>query len=180
MLRKNDIQIILSSINASLQELGRQKELSDKSRKKLSGILGDIDELSSLMNIPPGREASGSLASDTVPGEVGYTSSLDKEFLDKAVNVIENELSDPAFSTNEFCRAIGMSRTSVYNKIKTLTGQGPNDFIRIIRLKKARELLLLRKHTVAEVAIIVGFSDAKYFSTSFKKQFGVSPSKIKG
>lgn len=119
------------------------------------------------------------LASDAALDEVGYTSSLDKEFLDKAVEVIENELSNPEFSINEFCRAIGMSRTSVYNKIKTLTDQGPNDFIRIIRLKKAKELLALRKHTVAEVSAITGFSDAKYFSTSFKKQFGVSPSKIK-
>jgi biotin operon repressor len=47
--------------------------------------------------------------------------SPDKEFLDKAVEMIENELSNPAFSINDFCRAIGMSRTSVYNKIKTLT-----------------------------------------------------------
>lgn len=119
------------------------------------------------------------LASDTDFDDMSYTNSLDKEFLDKAVEVIEKELSNPEFSINEFCRAIGMSRTSVYNKIKTLTDQGPNDFIRIIRLKKAKELLTSRKHTIAEVSVMVGFSDSKYFSTSFKKQFGVSPSKVK-
>lgn len=119
------------------------------------------------------------LSSDSALNTMSYTNSLDKEFLDRAVEVIENELSNPEFSINEFCRAIGMSRTSVYNKIKTLTDQGPNDFIRIIRLKKAKELLTAKKHTVAEVSAIVGFSDSKYFSTSFKKQFGVSPSKIK-
>ncbi|MDR1403912.1 MAG: AraC family transcriptional regulator [Tannerellaceae bacterium] len=161
MLGKDDIPALIRRIGASLQELSKQKELSGKSRKKLCGILEDIDRLLSL--------------TDTPAGEV----SLDEEFLRKAIEVVENELSNPEFSIPEFCRTIGMSRTSVYTKIKALTGQGPGEFIRIIRLKRARDLLALRKHTVGEVSVIVGFSDAKYFSTSFKKQFGVSPSKIK-
>ena len=94
------------------------------------------------------------------------------------MNVFEEELSDSEFSINDFCRMLGMSRTSVYNKIKTLTGQGPNDFIRIVRLNKAKELLVSRKYSIGEVANMVGFSDPKYFSTCFKKQFGTSPSKI--
>ena len=82
---------------------------------------------------------------DAQPEETDYTSQLDKEFLDKVMKVIEEELSDSEFSINDFCRMLGMSRTSVYNKIKTLTGQGPNDFIRIVRLNKAKELLVSRK-----------------------------------
>lgn len=78
------------------------------------------------------------LAMDAQPEETDYTSQLDKEFLDKVMKVIEEELSDSEFSINDFCRMLGMSRTSVYNKIKTLTGQGPNDFIRIVRLNKAK------------------------------------------
>jgi len=117
--------------------------------------------------------------SDEKPLEqADYVNELDKEFLDKAILIIEKELNNPDFSINEFCRELAMSRTSVYNKIKTLTGQGPNDFIRIIRLNKAKELLKTKKYAISEVATIVGFSDAKYFSTIFKKQFGVSPSKI--
>ena len=118
------------------------------------------------------------LAMDAQPEETDYTSQLDKEFLDKVMKVIEEELSDSEFSINDFCRMLGMSRTSVYNKIKTLTGQGPNDFIRIVRLNKAKELLVSRKYSIGEVANMVGFSDPKYFSTCFKKQFGTSPSKI--
>ena len=118
------------------------------------------------------------LAMDAYPEETDYTSQLDKEFLDKVMKVIEEELSDSEFSINDFCRMLGMSRTSVYNKIKTLTGQGPNDFIRIVRLNKAKELLVSRKYSIGEVANMVGFSDPKYFSTCFKKQFGTSPSKI--
>ncbi|MDH6358882.1 ATP-binding protein [Parabacteroides sp. PF5-9] len=109
--------------------------------------------------------------------EVSYSNQLDKEFLDKAIIIIEQEMSNPDFSINEFCKALGMSRTSVYNKIKTLTDQAPNDFIRIIRLNKAKELLKTKKYSISEISLMVGFADPKYFSTSFKKQFGHSPSK---
>jgi AraC-like DNA-binding protein len=71
-----------------------------------------------------------------------------------------------------------MSRSSVYNKIKTLTGTGPNDVIRLVRLSRAKELLSRRPYPIAEVAEKVGFADPKYFSTCFKKEYGISPSKI--
>ena len=71
-----------------------------------------------------------------------------------------------------------MSRTSVYNKIRAITGQSVNEFIRIVRLNKSKELLSTKMYNVSEVAYMVGFSDPKYFSTCFKKQFGVSPSKF--
>jgi len=118
------------------------------------------------------------LSAETGLEEINYSNQLDKEFLDKAIELIEAELSNPEFSINDFCRALGMSRTSAYNKIKTLTNQGPNDFIRIIRLNKARELLKSKRYSIGEVSVMVGFSDPKYFSTSFKKQFGISPSKV--
>lgn len=112
------------------------------------------------------------------PEETDYTSQLDKEFMEKVMETIHKELDNTELSINDFCQMLNMSRTSVYNKIKTLTGQGPNDFIRIVRLNKSKELLLTRRYTIAEVATLVGYSDPKYFSTSFKKQFGISPSKI--
>ncbi|MDR2450021.1 MAG: response regulator [Prevotellaceae bacterium] len=108
-----------------------------------------------------------------------YVNQLDKAFLDKAMQIVERELDNSDFSINEFCRNLAMSRTSVYNKLKALTNQAPNDFIRIIRLNKAKELLLSKKYTIAEVAYMVGFSDPKYFSVSFKKQFGCNPKDVK-
>ncbi|MDR1258455.1 MAG: DNA-binding response regulator [Tannerellaceae bacterium] len=118
------------------------------------------------------------LVSETGTDSMNYANQLDKDFLDKAINIIEKELVNPDFSISDFCRALGMSRTSVYNKIKTLTNQGPNDFIRIVRLNKAKKILKSRKYPIAEIAWMVGFSDPKYFSTCFKRQFGTSPSKI--
>ncbi len=118
------------------------------------------------------------LSAETNLNEIDYSSQLDKDFLDKAMEIIHTELSNPEFSINDFCRMLGMSRTSVYNKIKTLTDQSPNDFMRIIRLNNAKELLHSRKYSISEVSYMVGFSDPKYFSTCFKKQFGISPSKV--
>ncbi|MDR0507850.1 MAG: DNA-binding response regulator [Dysgonamonadaceae bacterium] len=110
--------------------------------------------------------------------ETSYTNDLDVEFLDRAIGIIEKELDNSEFSINEFCGLLAMSRTSVYNKLKSLTNQAPNDFIRIIRLNRAKDFLMSGKYTVSEVSYRVGFTDPKYFSTSFKKQFGISPSKI--
>ncbi|MDR1405887.1 MAG: response regulator [Prevotellaceae bacterium] len=108
-----------------------------------------------------------------------YVNRLDKAFLDKALQIVERELDNSDFSINEFCRNLAMSRTSVYNKLKALTNQAPNDFIRIIRLNKAKELLSSKRYTIAEVAYMVGFSDPKYFSVSFKRQFGFNPKDLK-
>ncbi len=87
-------------------------------------------------------------------------------------------MANSEYSINDFCREVGMSRTSFYNKIKVLTGTSPNDYIRIVRLNRARDLLSTRQYNVSEVSFMVGFSDPKYFSVCFKKQFGTSPSKI--
>jgi YesN/AraC family two-component response regulator len=106
------------------------------------------------------------------------TNRLDREFLDKALAIIYEEMSNADFSIVELGRRLAMSRTTTFNKIKTLTGQTPNEFIRIIRLNHAKELLLTHKYLINEVAFMVGFPDPKYFSTSFKRQFGISPSKI--
>lgn len=110
--------------------------------------------------------------------KVDYKSKLDKAFMDKVMGIIEERLSDSDFTINELCSKLAMSRTSVFNKIKALTGKSPNDVIKVMRLNKARELLLTRELNVGEVAFKVGFADPKYFSTCFKKQFGVSPNKV--
>ena len=74
------------------------------------------------------------------------------------------------------CNLLNMSRTSFYNKIKALTDQAPADYIRLIRLKHAAQLLKEQKHTITEISELTGFSDAKYFREVFKKHFDMSPS----
>lgn len=110
--------------------------------------------------------------------EGDYASQMDKVFLNKVINILNEELSNSEFSVDDLCRRLGVSRTVLYNKIKTLTGQPPSDFIKVVRLNKAKEILETHKYMISEVADMVGFSDPKYFSVCYKKQFGISPSKV--
>lgn len=102
---------------------------------------------------------------------------LDRQFIEKAVKLIEEHISEPEFNINEFNIAMSMSGSTLYRKIKGLTGMSPKEFIRNIRFKYACRLLLEKSSNISEVAYRVGFSDAKYFSLCFKKEFGMTPSK---
>ena len=109
---------------------------------------------------------------------VSEVNHMDKAFLDKVISVIKDNIDDAEFSIDGLSREMAMSRSSFFNKLKAVTGHNPNSFIRMIRLNSAVEMLREKKYTVAEVSYSVGFKDVKYFSTVFKKHFGVSPSKI--
>ncbi|MEL5895188.1 DNA-binding response regulator [Bacteroides sp. GD17] len=113
-----------------------------------------------------------------VLSKMEYKNRQDKELMDRVVAIIKERLLDSDFSINELCQELDMSRSTVYGKIKVLTGHGLNDLIKTVRLNEAYELLLSRELNVSEVAYRVGFSDPKYFSTCFKKQFGISPTKV--
>lgn len=110
--------------------------------------------------------------------EENYTNLLDKKFMDTILSIMESELGNSAFSVEEIGPRVGMSRTSLYNKLKALTGESPVSLLRIMRLNKAKELLEKPGNSLTDVAVAVGFSDAKYFGTCFKKQFGISPGKL--
>lgn len=104
------------------------------------------------------------------------SNELDQQFLDDITRMVEENISDPELSVNYLCQAMGMSRTSFYHKLKALVDLSPAEFIRTIRLKRARKLLLNPANNISEVAYSAGFSDAKYFSTIFKKYYNQSPS----
>ncbi len=142
----------------------------------------DLPELRlRLRNLLGNREKLRKALVDSEPTESALEecdNTLDREFLDKVHRVINDQIGNIDFSMADFCQELGMSRTSVYNKVRALTGRGPNDYIRIMRLNRAHELLLTKRYNVSEVSLMVGFADPKYFSTCFKKKFGVLPSKI--
>ena len=110
------------------------------------------------------------------PKDISIT-SLDEKFMTKALDIIEDHMGDSNFSVTEFSRLMGISRMQLYNKIVSLTGSTPLEFIRVLRLKRAAQLLTKSQLNVSEVAYQVGFNDPKYFSIQFKKEFRVSPSK---
>lgn len=99
-------------------------------------------------------------------------------FVDTVTKLLLNHISDSEFTIDRLCKEMAMSRTMFYVKLKSYTGKSPQEFIRIVRLERAA-VLLRSGHKVGNVAEEVGFDNAKYFSTVFKKYFGVSPSKYR-
>lgn len=103
-------------------------------------------------------------------------SSLDEKLINKALEYTETNISNPDFSVEELSRELGMSRVHLYKKLSSLTGKTPIEFIRVIRLKRAAQLLEESQMTVSEIAYEVGFNNPKYFRKYFKEEFGVLPS----
>jgi len=101
---------------------------------------------------------------------------LDEAFLKKAMSVMEEHLDDSQFSTDAFAREMCMSRSNLHLKMKALTGESTNEFIRRFRLRRALDLLKSGRYTVSEVSAMVGYGTPSYFATSFKKFFGSLPS----
>lgn len=103
------------------------------------------------------------------------STQMDEAFLRKAVALVEKNLDNTDYTVEQFSADLCMSRMNLYRKLQSLTGQKPSEFIRGIRLKKAAVLLAEHHLPVAEVADLVGFSTAGYFSKCFKEMFGVLP-----
>ncbi|MFY0599841.1 MAG: response regulator [Cyclobacteriaceae bacterium] len=100
----------------------------------------------------------------------------DQDFLDKAIAIIQKNISNSEFFVDDLGREMGLSRMQLYRKLKALIGQSANEFIRFIRLKRAAQLLDQGTLNISEITYEVGFNDLKYFRDCFKKQYGVSPS----
>ncbi|MBO9593997.1 MAG: response regulator [Niabella sp.] len=115
-------------------------------------------------------------ASKAIEPEKMTFNPLDEEFLKKAVALVEAQLDAYDFSVDKFSRALGMSRSSLYLKIKAITGESVTGFIKRIRFRKAVELMESKKYTMTEIAYMCGFNTPSYFSTAFKQFFGVMPS----
>lgn len=101
-------------------------------------------------------------------------------FLQKVRAVVEKNLSDADFEMPQLERALAMSRSQIFRKIKALTGKSPSLFIRSIRLHHGKQMLLNTTLTVSEIAYEVGFTSLNYFSDAFFEEFGERPMKLRG
>lgn len=104
--------------------------------------------------------------------------SRDQLFLEKTLKSVEDNMGNVEYGVEDLCKDVGMSKTTLFRKLKAVTGQAPNEFIRILRLKRAAQLLARHELTVSEIAYIVGFNDVKYFRQCFKKFFNLSPTEF--
>lgn len=104
--------------------------------------------------------------------------SADEQLLNRIVCHLEENLTNPQLSVENLSKELGMSRSSLYNKLLELTGQTPVEYIRSYRLDKAAILMEKSDMTIAEIAYEVGFSTPNYFAKSFKSKFNLLPSEF--
>lgn len=108
------------------------------------------------------------------PHEITITAP-DQNLLQRAMEAVEKFMDDSAFDVSALAKEIGVSRPVLYRKLPAITNYTPNEFIRVIRLKRAAQLLMQSNLTVAEVCYSTGFKTPKYFSKCFKNEFGLTP-----
>lgn len=101
--------------------------------------------------------------------------SADKEFLEAVIASIEAHLEQAEFDQELLSKEMGMSKSTLYRKIKSVTGLTPLDFVRNVKMKRACMMLADRSRSISEVAYAVGFNNPKYFTKCFKEEFGLTP-----
>ncbi|TAK65757.1 MAG: hybrid sensor histidine kinase/response regulator, partial [Bacteroidetes bacterium] len=124
------------------------------------------------------REKFGKELVALKPAEV-VVNTVDRQFLTKVMEAIEQQMGDEQFGVNELADATGLSSKQLQRKLKGLANTTANDFIRSFRLQRAKELLQKDTTTIAEVAYSVGFSSPAYFTKCFSEQFGMTPSEAR-
>ncbi|MFD1257839.1 two-component regulator propeller domain-containing protein [Mucilaginibacter terrae] len=174
--RTNHIPVILLTALAGEEQhlMGLETGASDYLTKPFNfEIL-----LSKLKNILLQQELMRSTYKKQVelnPTEI-VLESPDEKFVQKALQVIEQNISNTEFSVEELSSEMYMSRVTLYKKCLALTGKSPVELIRSVRLKRAAQLLSNDYLTVSQVCYKVGFKSQKYFTKSFKAEFGILPS----
>ncbi len=103
-------------------------------------------------------------------------SPQDKAFMDELYKIMEQELANSELDVNKATELMHISRTKLYYKVKGLTGENPSVFFKTYKLNRAAALIVEGKYNISEIAYMTGFNTLSHFSTSFKKQFGCSPS----
>lgn len=101
---------------------------------------------------------------------------LDKILLDKALNAVNENISESDFDVNALAASMNMSRSTLTRKLKTITGQTPLEFIRGIKMNKACKMLIEKDRNIGEIATYLGYYDRKYFTSCFKDVYGMTPS----
>ena len=95
------------------------------------------------------------------------SNKLDQKLIKKSIEIIKKNIDNASFSVEQFNQDMGMSRSALYIKIKSITGQSTSEFIRTIRINSAAKLIKSGRYSISEIIYMVGFSDPKYFRTCF-------------
>ncbi|MEC5146988.1 Two component regulator propeller [Chitinophaga sp. 180180018-2] len=179
--RTNHIPVILlTAMSSSSQQLSGLQKGADIYLTKPFSIhiltlhIGNLLSLREKIHQRLAKQLALPSDHHTVPQEEA-TDIIEDPFLTKVIEIIEENMDEPAFNVDTISRKLAMSRPVLYKKLNMLTGLTVNDFIKAIRMKRATVYLDNAEYNISEVAYKVGYSDPKYFSREFKKHFGKSP-----
>lgn len=149
-------------------------------RKNLRQLYAGIGENTTAENVRQFADTLNASAENTDEHQISVQpNELDMKFITDVNSIISREMSNGDFNVDMLCTEIYMSRTSFYNKIKSLTGYAPADFIRLRRLEHSKKLLLSSQYSITEISEKCGFCDPKYFREVFRKNYGTSPSQFR-
>lgn len=112
---------------------------------------------------------------NVTPGEITIT-SVDEKFIQLAMKICEDHMSDTDFNVEVLGQELSLSRTYLYKKLINITGKGPAEFIRTIRMKKAKQYIENSQMQIADIATALGFSSPKRFTENFRAEYGMLPS----
>lgn len=115
---------------------------------------------------------------DVQPSEITIT-PLDEQFIKQAIGIVEANIGDSDFSVEALGKELAMNRVALWKKLQAITGKGPGDFIRAIRMKRGRQLLDKSQMNISEIAYSVGYNTVKRFTENFKAEFGMTPSEYR-
>ena len=135
-------------------------------KMRVGNILDHLDQMKSEFKL-----------NDKVTTKELTISRIDEEFLNKVIDLVDENLDNADFNIDNFCKNLGVSSSQLYRKIKGVAGVSPNEFIRTYRLIEAAQMITETNLSMSEISYKVGFNDPRYFSKCFKKQFGVVPTK---
>lgn len=171
---------LISNQQRLKEEVDKQTKLLSEQKVELEKRAEELAEQNKLL-LKQNEALAGHRIVASTEAAVGGTSNRDAKFVDKVMDTIRGLYKDPDLDVMTFCEAIGMSRSVLNNKIQEAFGQSIAQFIRTYRLNVAKEILMNSSHgsiNISEVAYEIGFSDPKYFTRCFSKEFGISPSSV--
>ncbi|AIM39019.1 hypothetical protein KO02_21720 [Sphingobacterium sp. ML3W] len=161
---KHDIETKLEGLEIGTDAYVEKPFSPFQLKAQLKNLLDKREELKKRYASTPNLEA-----------KVTTHNKMDEEFIERCLAIINENLDDSAFSIEKLASEMAMSRTSLFSKVKAITGMTPNDFIKVTRLKKACIFLKEGKYRVTEIGYLVGFGSPSYFTKCFSKQFGMLP-----
>ncbi|MDR1202622.1 MAG: response regulator [Tannerellaceae bacterium] len=179
-IRTSHISLILLTARSAEEQIleGLESGTDDYITKPFNVDILQL-RIKKLLQLQQNRQAHFNGKMDINPSEITIT-SLDENLIQKAIQYVEDNISRSDLSVEELSNKLAMSRVHLYKKLLSITGKTPVEFIRIIRLKRAAQLLRESQQNVSEIAYQLGFNNPRYFSKYFKEEFGVLPSTYQG